>query len=137
MMNYLLTLDALSIASSKQLSFPLTLTCCQRDFHHALTTTWQIVSTLRRSLGGFDVMHGKLLLADFNEDISAESGQFTFQCLADGQVQLDVQSNVQLIFDFQSTLWQRLEAVSSTLDYLQQLCQLQSTELCRIALNNP
>jgi hypothetical protein len=123
-MDTLLTIDALSITPSKRLSFPLTLQVAQSDFQAALAASWQIIDTLRQSLLGYDGMgHGKLLLlSDFNEDVSAEPGRFIFRVLEDGQVQLELTVCAALIFDFQSTLWQRLASVATALDYLQQLC---------------
>lgn len=118
----MLNIDALSIVSSKQLHFPFALQVSETDFQTVLIEAWQTINTIDQSLQKYDLVYGKLLLANLNEDIVAESGFFGFEILADGQVKLTVNTYVELVFDFQSTLWQRLEAIGSTLDYLRQLC---------------
>lgn len=135
-MDTLLTIDALSITPNKRLSFPLKLQVAQNDFQAALSATWQIIDTLRQSLLGYNNLgHGKLLLlSDFNEDVSSEPGRFIFRILDDKQVQLELTVHAALIFDFQSTLWQRLASVASALDYLQQLSIKHTTSYYNMTL---
>jgi non-ribosomal peptide synthetase component F len=133
MPNKLLGIDALTIVSSKQLGFPLSLAISGVSCQQTLTVFWQMLAQLRQELANADIGHGKLVLTDFSENISAESGLFAFQTEAE-LVQLDVTVPIELVFDFQSPLTERLAATAMTLDLLLALAQRYSTTNCGVML---
>ena len=47
---------------------------------------------------------------------------FLLQRRDDGQIVLATEIAVDLMFDFQSHFWERLEAIATTLDFLHNLC---------------
>ena len=98
--------DALAITASKSASFPL---------------SFEIVKD-NHQIDNYHATHGKLILCQFKEDIKADAGVFSFQRRDDGQIVLATEIAVDLMFDFQSHFWERLEAIATTLDFLQNLC---------------
>ena len=130
----LLSIDALAIVSSKQLSVPLLLTIDGDSCQQALSTLWQLLALIRQTLSNTDVGHGKLLLTDFSDNISAASGLFSFKTGAAKAIQLAATVQVELVFDFQSPLTERLAALAMTLDVLLALGQHFSTTNCTVIL---
>ena len=122
MSNPIFAADALVITSSKSANFPLSFEIIKDNHQNALQTTWQVLQTLGQAIDDYHATHGKLILCQFKEDIKAEAGVFSFHRLDDGKIALSVAVSVELLFDFQSHFWERLEAIAITLDFLQSLC---------------
>ncbi len=125
MYNPIFAADALAITSSKSANFPLSFEIIKDNHQHALQTTWQVLQTLGQAIDDYHATHGKLILCQFKEDIKAEEGVFSFRRQDDGKIALSVAVGVELVFDFQSHFWERLEAIAITLDFLQSLCVTQ------------
>lgn len=133
-MTHLFSIDALTIVSSKQLNLPLTLTIDGDSCQQTLSTLWQLLASLRQTLTNTDIGHGKLLLTDFNENISAESGLFIFKPGDAKPIKLEAIIQVELVFDFQSPLNERLAALAMTLDVLRNLSTRYNTPEFAVAL---
>ena len=121
--------DALAITASKSASFPLSFEIVKDNHQIALQTTWQVLQTLGQAIDNYHATHGKLILCQFKEDIKADAGVFSFQRRDDGQIVLATEIAVD-----QSHFWERLEAIATTLDFLQNLCANQQALSLKIHL---
>ena len=126
--------DALAITASKSASFPLSFEIVKDNHQIALQTTWQVLQTLGQAIDNYHATYGKLILCQFKEDIKADAGVFSFQRRDDGQIVLATEIAVDLMFDFQSHFRARLEAIATTLEFLQNLCANQQALALKIHL---
>jgi hypothetical protein len=121
MMDALLHTRGTELTGNKSLRFPVYITVERTDFQTALTTAWSVLRGMGELAAEWPCGHGRLVFSPVLEE--PESG-VDLNCRFLGgerSARLEMEAGLELVFDFQAHVWQRLEAVASVMDFLRGL----------------
>lgn len=123
-----------ALTGNKSLRFPLDIRVCRHDFQTALTAAWATVLQMGELSQNWQPEHGKLIFAPDEPSVAASLVCHFAQ--DNDEAWLTLATTIELVFDFQANIWQRLAAVASMLDFLTDLSQQLSDETTQLMVKN-
>jgi hypothetical protein len=117
-MDALLQLTGAALTSNKSLRFPIQVTVTRPDFQTALATAWSVLRRVGELAGGWSCGHGRLVFTPVMEEPESGARLACRFLVAEASVGLEIEAGLELVFDFQANVWQRLEAVAGVMDFL-------------------
>ncbi|RZU36967.1 hypothetical protein EV700_3180 [Fluviicoccus keumensis] len=109
------------LTGNKSVSFPLQVTVERTDFQTTLTTAWMVLRNIGELAGEWPCGHGKLTFMPVMDEPEQGAGLDCRFLGGERSVRLEIEAGLELVFDFQAHVWQRLEAVASVMDFLRGL----------------
>ncbi|HEX5278207.1 MAG TPA: hypothetical protein VFW42_11130 [Fluviicoccus sp.] len=101
--------------------FTVHITVERTDFQTALTTAWTVLRCIGELAAEWPCGHGRLVFSPVMEEPVSGAGLDCRFLGGERSARLEMEAGLELIFDFQAHVWQRLEAVASVMDFLRGL----------------
>jgi len=117
-MDALLHLTGADLTGNKSLRFPVRVTVTRPDFQTALATAWSVLRRVGELAGGWPCGHGRLVFTPVMDEPESGTGLACRFLVGEASVGLEIEARLELVFDFQANVWQRLEAVAGVMDFL-------------------
>lgn len=109
------------LTGNKSLCFPLHVTVERTDFRTALSTAWSVLKNIGALADEWPCGHGRLAFAPIMDEPESGAGLDCRFLGGERSVKLEIEAGLELVFDFQANVWQRLDAVASVMDFLRGL----------------
>lgn len=117
-MDALLHTTGAELTGNKSLRFPVRVTVERPDFQSALATAWSVLRRLGELAGEWPCGHGRLVFSPLLAEPEPGAGLACRFLAGENSVSLEIETGLELVFDFQANVWQRLEAVAGGMDFL-------------------
>lgn len=117
-MDALLHVTGAELTGRKSMRFPVRVSVTRPDFQTALATAWQVLRRVGELAGEWPCGHGKLVFSPVIEEPESGAGLDCRFLTGENTVALEIEAGLELVFDFQANVWQRLEAVTGVMDFL-------------------
>ena len=117
-MDALLHVTGAELTGRKSMRFPVRVSVTRPDFQTALATAWQVLRRVGELAGEWPCGHGKLVFSPVMEEPESGAGLDCRFLAGENTVALEIEAGLELVFDFQANVWQRLEAVTGVMDFL-------------------
>lgn len=109
------------LTGNKSHFFPLHVIVERTDFRTALSTSWSVLKSIAALADEWPCGHGRLAFAPLLDEPESGAGLDCRFVGGERTVKLEMEAGLELVFDFQANVWQRLDAVASVMDFLRGL----------------
>jgi hypothetical protein len=109
------------LTGNKSHFFPLHVIVERTDFRTALSTSWSVLKSIAALADEWPCGHGRLAFAPLLDEPESGAGLDCRFLGGERTVKLEMEAGLELVFDFQANIWQRLDAVASVMDFLRGL----------------
>lgn len=117
-MDALLHVTGAELTGRKSMRFTVRVSVTRPDFQTALATAWLVLRRVGELAGEWPCGHGKLVFSPVMEEPESGAGLDCRFLVGENTVALEIEAGLELVFDFQANVWQRLEAVTGVMDFL-------------------
>ena len=122
------------LTGNKSHFFPLHVIVERTDFRTALSTSWSVLKSIAALADEWPCGHGRLAFAPLLDEPESGAGLDCRFLGGERTVKLEMEAGLELVFDFQANVWQRLDAVASAMDFLRGLGSHIGVDCVRIGL---